>query len=452
MGRRTAIALPSGAIRVAVGLAILGITSYVFLTAAARQLEPADFASVSVLWSVVYIAGPGLFQPFEQQIGRSLSALRAHGDVSMGRLRHAVNIAGILLLSLCALTVSAVVPLTRSLFGGSYTVFAALVLSFVALAAAYVYRGVIAGQGRFDLYGLQLGTEGMVRFLGCVALALFGTHLIGPFALLIPVALIVSVIVSLRPRLLHATSTSATPTVVTEVSAFEPTTGGTRDDGDLGITLAWLVVAAALSQTLVNAATVLVKVLGRDDPAAAGHLLAGLMVARLPLFMFAAVQAALLPGLSALVALGKSAVLRRRVLLLCIGIAGGMAVAAVVLGVAGPWAVRLLFGPKFDLSGGVLAAMTAGTGFYMVAVVLANAVMAVGRFRAVAACWAGGVASMLAVTALPGSLVARVVTGFVVGAAVSSAALGATFGSVASSVGAADRDSTGTSARSAGHA
>lgn len=442
MGRDTAIALPFGAMRVAVGLAILGITSYVFLTAAARQLSPADFASVSVLWSVVYIAGPGLFQPFEQQIGRSLSALRAHGDPSMGRLRHAVALAVTLLLCLCALTAAAVVPLTRSLFGGSYAVFAALLLSFVALAAAHVYRGVIAGQGRFDLYGLQLGTEGIVRFLGCAILVLAGSHVIGPFALLIPLALGASVLVSLRPSLLRAATVPAGQATGQTDPIATPPGGPTPDHGDLGITLAWLVVGAALSQTLVNAATVLVKVLGRDDAAAAGHLLAGLMVARLPLFMFAAVQAALLPGLSALVALGLAVALRRRVLLLCLGISGVMAVAVVVIGLAGPWAVRLLFGPTFDLSGAVLAALAAGTGLYMVAVVLANAVMAVGRFRAVATCWAGGVAAMLLVTALPGSLVTRVVAGFVVGAAVSSAALVVTFRRVARSLDPAERDSS----------
>jgi O-antigen/teichoic acid export membrane protein len=453
MGRRTATALPSGAISVGIGLALLGITSYAFLTVAARQLEPADFASVSVLWSVVYIAGPGLFQPFEQQIGRSLSALRAHGDARMGSLHHAVVVAGCLLLGLCALTAVAAVPVTRSLFGGSFVVFTALLLSFVALAAAYVYRGVIAGQSRFDLYGLQLGTEGVVRFLGCTALALMGTHLIGPFALLIPLALVVSVLVSLRPRLLHAVDLpAATTTGVTGSTSVAAAAGGPADAGDLGTTLAWLVAAAALSQTLVNAATVLVKVLGRDDPAAAGHLLGGLMVARLPLFMFAAVQAALLPGLSALVALGRFAALRKRVLLLCLGIAAGMAVAAVLIGLAGPWAVRFLFGPRFDLSGGVLAAMTAGTGFYMIAVVLASAVMAVGRFRAVAACWAGGLLAMLVVTALPGSVVARVVAGFVIGAAVSSAALGATFGRVAPLIGSPERDASTAPAGSLGPA
>jgi O-antigen/teichoic acid export membrane protein len=443
MRRVSVAALPSGAIRVALGLGVLGVTSYVFLTVAARQLSPADFASVSVLWSVVYIAGPGLFQPFEQQIGRSLSSLRAHGDPGMGRLRHAVLLAVVLLLCLGALATVAVVPLTRTLFGGSYVVFTALLLSFAALAAAHVYRGVIAGQGRFDLYGLQLGTEGVVRFAGCVVLVLLGAHQVGLFALLIPVALAGSVLASLRLRLWRPSGTRTGD--VTEQPATRAAAVGEDSAADLGLgsTLAWLVVGAALSQTLVNAATVLVKVLGRDDAAAAGHLLAGLMVARLPLFMFAAVQAALLPGLSALVATGRAAALRRRVLLLCVGIIGVMGLAVVVIGLAGPWAVRLLFGPTFDLAGGVLAALAAGTGLYMVAVVLANAVMAAGRFASVASCWAVGVAVMLLVTALPGSLVTRVVAGFVVGAGASSLCLVAAFKRAEHSLGrAADGAST----------
>jgi len=413
--------LPPHAITLAVGLAVLGVTTYVFLTVAARQLSPGDFGSVSVLWAIVYIVGPGLFQPFEQQIGRSLSARRARGDVSMGQLRHAARLAVLVLAVLSAVTAAAALPITRTLFEGSYSVFAALLLSVLAMAAAYVYRGVMAGQGRFDLYGLQLGTEGTVRFLGCVLLLALGGVSVGPFAMLVPVALLLSVAVVLRPRLLRPSSTTAAAVRVEGASADQ------AGNDDLGVTLCWLVVGAVLSQTLVNAATVLVKVLERADPATAGHLLAGLMVARLPLFMFAAVQAVLLPGLSALVAQGLAAALRRRVGVLCLGIGAVMTVAVVVIGIVGSWAVRLLFGPSFDLSGTLLAALTAGTGLYMVAVVLANAVMAIGRFAAVAACWGIGVAAMLGVTASPGGVVARVVTGFIAGTAVSCAALAIVF-------------------------
>lgn len=415
--------LPPHAITLALGLAVLGLTSYVFLTVAARQLSPGDFGSVSVLWSIVYIVGPGLFQPFEQQIGRSLSALRARGDTSMGQLRHAVRLAVVVLAALLALTAAAALPITRILFDGSYSVVAALLLSVVAMAAAYVYRGVMAGQGRFDLYGLQLGAEGTFRFLGCLVLLVLAGGSVGPFAMLIPVALLVSVLVVARPRLLRPSS----PATVTSSTRDHGAVADAADTDELGMTLLWLVVGAVLSQMLVNAATVLVKVLERADPATAGHLLAGLMVARLPLFMFAAVQAVLLPGLSALVAQGLAAALRRRVGLLCLGVGVVMTVAVVVIGAVGSWAVRLLFGPSFDLSGGLLAALTAGTALYMVAVVLANAGLAIGRFPAVAACWGIGVAAMLGVTAMPGTVVTRVVAGFIVGAGVSCAALALVF-------------------------
>jgi O-antigen/teichoic acid export membrane protein len=211
------------------------------------------------------------------------------------------------------------------------------------------------------------------------------------------------------------------------------------------LAILWLIVSPGLL-----AVTVLVRLFGRSDPAAAGHLLAGLMVARLPLFMFAAVQAALLPGLSALVALGRAAALRRRVAVLCLGIAGVMTVAVVVIGLVGPEAVRLLFGPSFLLSGRVLAALAAGTGLYMIAIVMANAVMAVGGFRAVAACWAGAVAGMLIVTALPGSLVTRVVTGFVVGAAAGCVALASAFRTSARTVESTSRSATSARADAAG--
>jgi len=408
-------ATSSGTIRVGAGLLALGLTSYVFLAVAARHLSPTAFASLSVLWSATYIVGPGFFQPFEQQIGRALSAHRAIRSTAAFALRHTVRSAAAILLALTLITLAFGRPLAHLLFDGSLGLLTVLVITFGTLAVTYVYRGVLAGEGRFDLYGAQLGIEGTARLIGCGLLMVLGTRSVAAYVALIPLAQAASLVLVIRPG------------VVRLAGVRDGTRTGAAPEPAADRTLTWLVLAAVLSQTLINAATVLVRVLGKGNPGAAGHLLAGLTVARLPLFAFAAVQAVLLPGFAALLAVGATGALRRRVLLVCVATAATMTAATMLIGFAGPWAVRLLFGDAFDLSGTVLAALAAGTGLFMIATVLANAVMAALGFRAVAACWAGGVAAMLTVVAAPTSLIARAVGGFVLGAAVSCGLLAVAF-------------------------
>ncbi|HEY8789841.1 MAG TPA: hypothetical protein VIM10_12025 [Actinopolymorphaceae bacterium] len=414
-------AASSGTIRVGAGLVALGLTSYVFLTVAARHLSPTAFASLSVLWSATYIVGPGFFQPFEQQIGRALSAHRAIRSTAGFGLHHSVRSAAAILLALSLATLTFARPLANLLFDGSLGLLVVLVITFGTLAVTYVYRGVLAGEGRFDLYGAQLGIEGTARLVGCGLLMLLGTGSVAAYVMLIPLAQAAALLLVIRPGVVRLAGTRDDTQPAAAPGRVE------RDEVRADRTLVWLVVAAVLSQTLVNAATVLVRVLGKGNPGAAGHLLAGLTVARLPLFVFAAVQAVLLPGFAALLAIGATGALRRRVLLVCVATAAAMAVATTLLGFAGPWAVRLLFGDAFQLSGTVLAALAAGTGLFMIATVLANAAMAALSFRTVALCWACGVAVMLTAVAAPMSLIARAVGGFVVGAGVSCSLLAVAF-------------------------
>ena len=61
------------------GLLLDGVASYVFLSAAGRDLGPDKFAIVSVLWVVLFLVGNGLFIPVEQELSRSISARAARG-------------------------------------------------------------------------------------------------------------------------------------------------------------------------------------------------------------------------------------------------------------------------------------------------------------------------------------------------------------------------------------
>ena len=111
--------------------------------------------------------------------------------------------------------------------------------------------------------------------------------------------------------------------------------------------LGWLLAGSVLAQSLVNAGPVAVKLLATDaEKAIAGTFLAGLIVARVPLFLFQALQASALPKLSRLAAAGEphdfQHALRRLLLLVgALGLAGTCG--ALVIG---PWVVTVLFGPS----------------------------------------------------------------------------------------------------------
>ena len=115
----------------------------------------------------------------------------------------------------------------------------------------------------------------------------------------------------------------------------------------------------------------------------------GVLLARIPLFMFQAVQAALLPRLSRLAARGELGEFRaglKRLLkvVLVVGVVG--TVGALVLG---PAVIEVVY--DADLSGRTLAMLALGSACYMVALSLAQAVIALRGHAYVAVGWVIGV-------------------------------------------------------------
>src|SRR3546814_3221422 len=111
-----------------------------------------------------------------------------------------------------------------------------------------------------------------------------------------------------------------------------------------------LVAGQALAQLLVNGGPIAVALLAAPgEEAAASRFLAALLIARIPLFFFQAVQSSLLPGLARLEAVGDRdgfAGLVQRL----VSVVAALGVAAVVgAGVLGPWAVRVGFGADFEI-------------------------------------------------------------------------------------------------------
>jgi O-antigen/teichoic acid export membrane protein len=393
--------LPRGAFAVGAGLLVSGAGAYGFLVVSARALGPERYAALSVLWVLTYTAGPGLFLPLEQEVGRELAVRRARGVGGAPVLRRAASLGAVFAVVLLALSAVGAGPAIRLLFAGDGLLLVGYALTIVGFWAAHLSRGAFAGTGRFGRYGGQLAIESVLRLAVCVTLAIAGVTVAGWYGLAIGAALIASVV--LTAGLGRGLVTGPGPPA---------------EWRDLSGALGFLLAASVLSQVLVNAGPVAVQLLARpSEEAEAGRFLAALVIARVPLFLFAAVQAALLPALAGLAGRGQRRSFSRALGRLVAVVAVIGAAASAVAFAVGPQVVALLFGEDYRLGRVDLLYLAAASGVYMVAVVVAHGLIALRGYRHAALGWFVGLVVFAVVTALGSDLLLRVELGFLAGAA-----------------------------------
>lgn len=385
--------LPLGTAAVAVGVGVLGLASLGFLVVAGRALGPERFATVAIYWVLLNTVGAGLFWPLEQHVSRELSS-NVVGSVD-GR-RVLARAAAIAAAAVAGLTV--VAALSRewaadAFFGGSMALVLALVAGTAVMAASYFARGTFAGLGAWRRYGAHLAVDGLVRFGGACALALSDSESAAAYAAVVVVGLVVSTAVTL-PR------------------SGRPIAGGHPAPwSDVAHSLGWLLIASLSGLALLNAAPLAVQVLD-DDPGAAatvGNFIAALTLARIPLFLFSAVQASLLPALSRHVGQGDLPRFLTTLRGLTVGI---LALGATTGGIAltfGPALLGAVFGSAFVVDRIDLALLAVATAGLMLVTTLGQALISVGRYRAAALAPVLGFAVfVLSVAAVEGSLPRRV--------------------------------------------
>jgi O-antigen/teichoic acid export membrane protein len=391
---------------VAVGLAVLGLASFAFLSVSGRTLGPADLAPLGTLWVLINALGPAFFHPLEQEVGRSVASRSAAGEGARPVLVKAATLALVLCLLLCAVLAAAHGPLADAVFAGDDVLVLALGIGLCGLAAEHLTRGALAGSGQFPRYGAQLAVDGVLRIGSATVLALLGVAVVGPYGLFLGLAPVLAVLLTagrLGPAL---------------------TPGPPETWRDLTGAIGWLTVGAMANQFVVNAAPVAASVLaGPDEQARAGVFVSVLVLARIPLFLFAAIQASFLPALAALAAQRDLVGLRRRVVSIS-GLVSALGVAGLVgLLAIGPWLVTLVYGPEFETTRATLWPLAAASGLFMLASVLAQALVSLQAYRTSALGWAVGAAVFVAFLALPLSLEDRVGGAFLVGSATAAVAL-----------------------------
>jgi O-antigen/teichoic acid export membrane protein len=397
--------LPPGTLPVGAGLMVLGIGMYTHLAVAGHRLSAPGMAALSVLWSLVFLLGLGVFLPVEQELIRLVAARTAVGEGITPVVRRFCALSAVILAVMFVPLAAAAGPLARTLFGGEVAMVAALACACVAMAVTTVSRGVLAGLGRFTAYGGQLAADGGGRILLALALGLSGTRSALVFGFILTVAPLISVLFTLGPVARGLRPGQALPWRV------------------MSGRLCLLIATMLLAQVIINAAVINVRLLSPGDPAVVGALLAASVLARVPLFVFTSLQTALLPGLAGAIAAGNRA--RFRTLLgrgceavLVLGLAGG--VPATVLG---PWLTRVLFGARPVLGDASFAWLAFGTLCYMLAMVLGQGAMALARHRDQLLAWAAGVTVLAVITVIPGEVTTRVVAAYALGCGTVATAL-----------------------------
>ncbi len=169
-----------------------------------------------------------------------------------------------------------------------------------------------------------------------------------------------------------------------------------------------LIGTMLLAQLVVNVAVISLRLLSPGDPAVVGALLAAMLLARVPLFVFTSLQASLLPGLAGATAAGDRPRFRRLLARGC-AIVTVLGVAGALPGViAGPWLARVLFAARPALGRGDFALLAAGTLCYMLAMVLGQGAMALSRHRDQLLAWLAGAVVLAVITLGPGAARLRV--------------------------------------------
>jgi O-antigen/teichoic acid export membrane protein len=335
--------------------------------------------------------------PIEQELGRAIAHRKALNQGSAPIVRKMIMLS----LGLSGILIAAILVaspwLTEHMFEDYWTVTLALVVAFIAYAPMHMARGIVSGSGRFRAYGIIMGVDGLARIGACVALWVFGVENVGAYALAVVVAPLLAVgVVALRRDL---TQEDGPATSFAEITP----------------NLGWLLLGSVMGAALVNAGPLGVDVLASSSEAAKVTAFGnGVLLSRVPLFLFQAVQAALLPRLARLAAQGAFTEFKHglnTLLKVVIGVA--------VLGTAGsfvlgPWALKLVYGDGLDRR--TLTLLALASGLYMLALSIAQAVIALHGHKYVAYGWLAAMLSFVGVTAVAShDLYLRVELGLVSG-------------------------------------
>ncbi|HEY7017234.1 MAG TPA: hypothetical protein VH297_02110 [Gaiellaceae bacterium] len=356
-------------------MAAAGLLAYAFHILAARALTTDEYGQVAAFWAALFITVVVLFRPLEQTASRSVADRLARGEEAATVLRVVVLVYLGLLVVVGVAAALAWGPVTRKLFEGSSFMTAMLVVGVAGYGVQYLGRGVLGGLRRFHaLSGIHIG-DGTVRLL--VALPLLAVASKDIAAAALAAAGIGGAIVPLwRSRM--------------SIAALRG--GPVGEHFSLPAALRFAAPASVIAgsdQLLVNGAPLLVILAGgKDATKAAAVVFAATMLVRVPVFLFSGVAGSFLPNLARLNAEADHRRFAATVTRVCLTFAAATVVFTAGAAIAGPTAMRVLYGPDYTASARDLALLGFGAGCYLAAGTISQALLALARASTAAVAWA----------------------------------------------------------------
>jgi len=392
--------LPEGTAAVGGGLVVNGLTAYAFITLASRDLGAEAYSPVGLLWALSFLLGPGFFQPLEQETARVIAG--QSDDRLRSVVRPAAILGGSLALGLAMVAALSAPWMVDSLFAGHGVLLVGLLLVLLGLGAGRLVRGVLAGLGRFGGYARYFIGDGVGRLVLVGLLTLFVADEVAVYGLAVGGAPFLGVAAALvgQRRAVRRPSGPA--------PEDPPAIGRRAELGALAPALGALLVASVSTAVVLNVSPLAVELLaGPAEVDAAGRFLNALLVARVPLCFFQAVQASLLPKLSALAA-DQQFDEFRRVLGRLLALVGALGLAAVVAcALLGHRVVEIAFGAEFAVDRRDMVLLAASSAVLMVVLCLAQALIAHRCQGRMALAWLVGLVAFPLVLALGDDLFLR---------------------------------------------
>ncbi len=406
---QSSVSYGRGAAILSVGIGLTGLITFSYFSLASYALPEEQYGQITLLWSAMFITVSVLYRPVEQLLSRTIADHDARGIEGSHHLRVAATIQ--LGLALAFLVVALILrgPIQDGPFSGSQTLYWILVTGVLAYAASYFARGFLAGHRRFGLYGGLVLMESTSRTLFALAVTVGILEGQSAVALGIVAAPIVSLAV-VPPALARrlgpaggADRSEVEPAQLDAAARDEPSAREPEFTLARGSGFAAAVLLVMLcEQTFLNAGPLLVEATtdGPEGAVLAGVVFNVLLIARAALTLFQAVQTAILPHLTRLRAIGETdpgeaggsaagarSAFRRSVSVTLIAIGCFAGAVALVMLVAGPTVMGLLFGGDFDYTRGGLVLVALGMGLYLSAATLNQALLAHARAGRASAVW-----------------------------------------------------------------
>jgi len=395
---------------VAIGTAFSGAATYVLLVMTARALGPARYGDFSYFWAVIVVVSLGLFLPIEQVVARRVSRLDVPGVGGRSVLRRGVR-AALVVAVVSSAAVSAFWVSQRGWSSAELLLLGALGLGVIGFVIQFPGRGVLAATSNFRGYAAVVSVDAGLRLVIVTVLWEAGVRSTAEYAAAVGLSALTCGLVA---RVLAGPPLLDAPVDAPVV----------EDPVALGREAGRLIFAAASMQLLLNSGVLIaVSVSAASESAFAGHLVAVLTIARLPVFVFQSVQASYLSKIAVRSHRRDVAGLRR--VLLALATAVGAVAALTIVGAAavGPPVIQLIYGPSyvFSRAGAVLVAL--GVCVYLAAAVANDVAVAIGAHTHVRGAWFAGVGAAAVAIVSVDDLLLRSTLPLVVGAAVAGAVL-----------------------------